>query len=112
MAEKKVIFEGGPTVAQVETWKKELGQIYMTEFDEGEVFIWRALTRKEFKEIMKVDGADSMYREERVCEKCMVWPEDYDFMAMTIGKAGVPTVLSEQIMEKSGFAAKGGPMQL
>lgn len=109
---EELLFEGGPTIAQVEEWKRLYGAIYMTEFDDGEVFIWRPLNRKEFKEIMKIDGADSLYREERVCEKCIIWPENYDFMSMSLGKAGVPTMISEQIMEKSGFAAKTGPVQL
>lgn len=123
MAEKKIeqkeevgidelLFNDGPTIAKVEEWKELYGNVYMTEFEDEDVFIWRALNRKEFKEIMKVEGADALYREERVCERCVIWPEKYDFMAMTLGKAGAPTVISEQIMDKSGFVAKTGPMPL
>jgi hypothetical protein len=107
----EAVFEGGPSQAKIDEFKSRFGQIYLTEFDD-EVFIWRTLTRKEFKEIMKTDGADALYREERICEKCVLWPEKYDFMAMTTGKAGTPTLLSEQIMDRSGFTAKTGPIML
>jgi hypothetical protein len=110
--EKELLFEGGPSIDQVEEWKKQYGKIYMTEIDEGDVFIWRSLTRKEFKDIMKVEGADALYREERVCERTVIWPETYDFTSMAVGKAGVPTLISEQVMDKSGFVSKTGPMEL
>ncbi len=110
--EQELLFEDGPTIAQVEEWKGRFGNIYLTEFEDGDTFVWRALKRKEFKEIMKAEGADSLYREERVSERCVIWPEKYDFVAMTHGKAGVPTFLSEQIMDKSGFSAKVGAIAL
>jgi len=109
---EEAIFPGGPTMTQVDKWKEQYGQIYMTEVDDEDVFIWRVLSRKEFKDIMKLENADAMYREERVCEKCILWPEGYTFATMGDGKAGVPTVLAEQIMEKSGFAPKTGPIAL
>lgn len=116
MADTKIkeeaIFEGGPTPSKVEEFKSLYGDIYMTEFEDDSVYIWRALNRKEFKDIMKAEGGDALFREERVCERCVIWPEQYDFMAMTVGKAGIPTILSEQIMDKSGFTAKSGPMAL
>lgn len=110
-ATEELLFEDGPTLAKVDEWKGLFGQVYMTEF-EDEIFIWRALRRKEFKEIMKVEGADALYREERVCERCVLWPEKYDFVAMGMGEAGTPTLLSEQVMDKSGFVAKTGPIAL
>lgn len=110
--EKEFLFDGGPSLDEVEEMKKTYGKIYMTEIEEGEVFLWRPLNRKEFKSIMSIEGADALYREERVCEKTVVWPKKYDFTAMAIGKAGIPTLISEQVMDKSGFVAKTGPMEL
>lgn len=110
--EKEVLFEGGPTLEEVDEMKETYGQIFMTEVDEGEVFIWRPLNRKEFKTIMAIEGADALYREERVCDKTVIWPPNYDFTAMTVGKAGIPTLISEQVMDKSGFVSKTGPMEL
>ena len=105
------IYAGGPLQSQVDEWKGAYGQVYLTEVDDDDTFIWRVLNRKEFKEVMKVES-DAMYREERVCELCILWPEDYTFDSISDGKAGVPTILSEQIMEKSGFAPKTGPIAI
>lgn len=108
---KELLFAGGPTLDQVEEWKSRYGEIYLTEFEE-EVFIWRALMRKEYKEVMKVNNADNFYKEERICERVVIWPESYNFMAMTKGKAGIPTLIAELVMEKSGFQAKTGALRL
>jgi|LFRM01.1.fsa_nt_gb hypothetical protein len=96
------IFPGGPTRKMVEEWKAHYGDIYSTTFDE-EVFIWRTLNRTEYKEILKIRNADGMYREERICEKCVLWPIGYSHLQMASGKAGIPSLLAEQIMDKSGF---------
>lgn len=106
------IFPDGPTTNQVEGWKSLYGQIYLTEFDEDTTYIWRILTRKEYKGIMKIDQADQYYREERICEKCVLWPEKYSFLSMGSGKAGVPSFIAEQVMDKSGFVAKTGAVKL
>lgn len=97
------LFEDGPTTNQVEKWKSQFGSVYMTELDD-DVFIWRTITRVEYKGVLKAKNADALYREERICELCVLWPKDYNFLAMGSGKAGIPSLLSEQIMDKSGFA--------
>lgn len=108
---KELLFAGGPTLDKIEEWKSQYGEIYLTEFEE-EVFIWRALIRKEYKDVMKVATTDNFYKEERICERVVIYPEGYNFMAMTKGKAGIPTLIAELVMEKSGFQAKTGAMRL
>lgn len=109
---KELLFPGGPALDKVEEWKSlHQGEVYLTEFEE-EVFLWRPIKRKEYKEIMKVQNADSYYKEERICEKCVLYPEQYNFMVMTAGKAGIPTLLAELIMEKSGFQAKTAALKI
>jgi hypothetical protein len=107
----EVLFPDGPKMNLVEEWKSKYGAVYLTEFDE-EVFLWRTLTRKEYKDIMKVMQADTYYKEERICDKCILYPEGYDFLKMTHGKAGIPSLLAEQIMDKSGFTAKVGAVRV
>jgi len=97
------IFPDGPTGRQVEEWKSRFGEIYSTTFD-NEVFIWRTINRIEYKETLKIKGADHLYREERMCSRCVLWPIQYDHVLMASGKAGIPSVLADHIMEKSGFA--------
>lgn len=101
---KELLYPGGPTLEKVEEWKSLFTDLYFTEFEE-DAFVWRCLKRYEYKEITKVQGADTFYKEERICERCILWPEEYSFTSMKDGKAGVPTFLAEQIMEKSGFTA-------
>lgn len=107
------IFAGGPTYNDLEKWKSMYnGEVYLTEFDEEDVFVWRPIKRKEYKDIAKIQSADNFYKEERICEKAILFPVGYGFMNMSNGKAGIPTLLHELILEKSGFVAKTGAMRL
>ncbi|PFK99994.1 tail chaperonin [Priestia megaterium] len=107
------IFPGGPTHNELEKWKSMYnGEVYLTEFDEENVFIWRPIKRKEYKDIAKIPNADQFYKEERICDKSLLFPANYGAMNMSVGKAGIPTLLSELILEKSGFVAKTGAMRL
>ena len=99
----------GPSQAMVDLWKSRYGQIYSTEVDEDEYFVWRVLTRGELKGLTEIGDSDGLYKEELICEKCVLWPTDLDF---SLGKAGVPSVLAEQIFEKSGFGVRSGPIPL
>ena len=109
---EELLMPGGPTIEQVEKWKSMYNdEVYMTEF-ESEVFLWRPISRKEYKDIMKLQSADTFYKEERICERCVLFPENYNFSAMVKGKAGIPSVLSELILEKSGFVPKQPTMKL
>jgi hypothetical protein len=109
---EKVLFPGGPSLDQVEAWRSQYKDVYFTEFDDMEVFIWRPLIRKEYKDVMKIQNADNHYKEERICERVVLWPQNYGFMAMTQGKAGIPTLIAEQVLEKSGFHAQVGAKKL
>lgn len=109
----ELLFPGGPTFNELEDWKSRFnGEVYMTEFEEDDIYIWRPIKRKEYKDISKIQGADQFYKEERICEKCVLFPKNYSYVAMTNGKAGTPSLLSELILEKSGFVAKTGAMKL
>lgn len=112
LAEQEV-FAGGPTYNEVEKWKSMYsGEVYMTQFDDENIFVWRPIKRKEYKDIAKLQNADNFYKEERICERAVLFPEKYGFMNMSAGKAGIPTLLSEMILEKSGFVAQTGAMRL
>lgn len=108
---EELLFENGPTVNEIEEWKSRFKDIYFTEF-EDEVIIWRCIMRSEYKDIQKIQGADSYYKEERLCEACVLFPKNYNFQAMRAGKAGIPSFISEQILEKSGFAARAAAIKL
>ena len=69
----------------------------------GEPFIIRPLERFEYKEIIGTPNTDPLMREEMMCEYCVLYPQQYDFTMMSGQKAGYPAILSEVIMEHSGF---------
>ncbi len=108
----ELAFLDGPTKDQVEDWRSRYKDVYLTDFEEGEVIVWRSLLRKEYKEIMKIPNADNYYKEERICERVVLWPENYGHLIMAQGKAGIPTLIAELVMEKSGFQARTGAMRL
>ena len=110
------IFEGGPTFDQVENWKNEFGDIYRIDFD-SETIIFRTVSRFEYKQMVNnIEGNQgsntNWFREEQICDKAVLYPEDYTREKMTDGKAGIPTVVSEYILSKSGFNSNSGPQKL
>lgn len=105
------VFPGGPTHNQVENWKQEFGDIYMTEFDD-ETYIWRTLSRLEYKNLMNQGSSSEWEGEELIAQTCVLWPENYGPEEISDGKAGVPSILSDQIMAKSGFAAQSRAQKL
>lgn len=80
--------------------KEKYGDVYKSVIDEL-VIVWRPLTRDEYKEIVAAE-VDIIEKEEIISKKCVVWPEltEEDWKKMP---AGIPTLLSDNIMAKSGF---------
>lgn len=65
---------------------------------DDEIFIYRALGRQEYREILDDDRFDQYRKEELICDQCLLYPEDYDWDNCP---AGVPTALKKNILEKS-----------
>ena len=103
--DEDTLFPNGPTYDNIDEWKSRYnGEIYMTDFEEGEIYIWRPLTRKEYRDIINIEGSTAFYREERICQVSIVWPTtNLSSKLRTTGKAGIPSMLSELILEKSGY---------
>jgi hypothetical protein len=97
--------EKSPTCEQVDMWRLKFGEVYATPMDDV-YYVWRTLTRFEYKELLQIKS-DPMFREETICEYCVLWPEGYNSAVMKQGKAGIPSLLSEQILDKSGFLPNG-----
>lgn len=66
---------------------------------DGHVFIYRALSRLEYKEVLALNELSAPEREELICSICTLYPEDYDFATCPV--AGIPTKLAREIVEKS-----------
>lgn len=100
----ELLFAEGPTLAQVEDWKSRYkGDVFMSDIG-NKTYIWRPLIRQEYKSLNRANnpGEDAYYKEEKVCEMCVLFPKD-GMSLRSDGLAGVPTVLFELIMDKSGF---------
>src|SRR5687768_33598 len=75
-----IIQAGGPGPAEIERLKLKHGDVYVSAFDNDEVFIFRAVRRLEYRQIqldmanpeLKLDQFDY---EERLCKTCVLWPD-------------------------------------
>lgn len=103
------IFPGGPSLSQVELWKKQFGvsKIFHTQILEKH-FVFRTLDRYEYKQIVAIDNIDALYREEIICKTCVLYPFNYDFKKMAAEDGGYPSTLAQIIMENSGFTKEYG----
>ncbi|PGV22892.1 hypothetical protein [Bacillus cereus] len=105
------VVKNGPTRMEVEEWKERYGGIYFTPF-EGEPFVWRTLSRPEYREIIRDQTLTALDREEMFTEKCVLFPRNFTIEKMLKSRAGIPSLLSEMIMDKSGFVAQSAPIKL
>jgi hypothetical protein len=105
------VVRNGPTRREVEGWKERYGHVYFTPF-EGEVFVWRTLQRPEYREIIRDTTLTALDREELFTEKCVLFPYDFSLEKIKKSRAGIASLLSEMIMDKSGFVAQSAPIKL
>ena len=110
------IWNNGPTAGMIKTWKALHGDVYVTSLTYDKHVVWRTLTRSEYKQlVMKMEQlvqADQMstaeanlWNEEAVTEVCLLFP-DYTKVSMAEDMAGIPSLLSKEILEASGFVAR------
>jgi hypothetical protein len=109
------IFEDGPTAGQVKAWKKMHGEVYVTSISFDKHIIWRVLSRIEYKQLVKKmeqliqagqmsQAEANMWNEEAIAELCILYPS-YDKRSLTEDMAGLPSLISQEVLEASGFVA-------
>ena len=104
-----MVTEGTIAQEQIDAWKKEYGHVYSTMVGD-EAYIWRALRRNEYIEIMTQAFEDDVtprerifIRQEDMLRKCILYP-DAKMMEKTIDEQGAfATAFADEIMAKSGF---------
>jgi hypothetical protein len=115
LAEDVPIFEGGPTAGQIVQWKKQYGEVYVTSISFDKHVIWRVLSRLEYKQLVKkmeslmqagqlTTAEANMWNEEAIAELCILFP-GYNKTALTADMAGLPSLISQEVLEASGFVA-------
>lgn len=105
------VVRNGPSRMEVEEWKERHGTVYFTPFD-SEVFVWRRLLRPEYREIIRDTTLNALDREEYFTEKCVLYPRNFSLEKIKKSRAGIASLLSEMIMDKSGFVAQSAPIKL
>lgn len=111
------LWSNGPTMAQIEEWKQQYGEgnIYVTSLTPDDHVVWRTLTRFEYRRLVKsmeqsiasgqVSQAEAnMNNEEAITELCVLFP-GYSRQTSAGVLAGLPSVISQEVMEASGFNA-------
>jgi hypothetical protein len=111
----QAIFDNGPTAGQIKAWKKQHGEVYVTSISFDKHIIWRVLSRIEYKQLVKkmetlvqagqLSNAEAnMWNEEAISELCILFPS-YDKQALIGDMAGLPSLISQEVLEASGFVA-------
>ena len=107
------VWTGGPTAGKVLEWMEEHKHVYVTSISFEDHIAWRPLKRSEYAKIsgrIEIEAEDKgeielqMLNEELVCRTCVLFP-DYSKIDFDDLLAGVPTLVSQQILERSGFTA-------
>lgn len=106
------VWPGGPTAGQLTAWKEEYGKLYISAIDFDYGIVWHPMKRSQYKDhvryIEQVQATTemtpvefSLFNEEVLSHSIILFPEyDEDFED---APAGVPSLISQQAMEASGF---------
>lgn len=89
----------------IKEWKQEYKRIFKNDID-GETIIWRRLKRGEYKNILKETESDEdskiLTKQEKMVATAILYP--FNVQELIEENAGLATVLSEEILARSGFA--------
>lgn len=91
-------FPNSPDETVIENWKVEHGDVFCSALSEEELFVFRAVTRREHRDIQATAEDDSDY-ELKVVSTCLLWSSVADLEK----KGGTLPTLLEQIMQNSNF---------
>jgi hypothetical protein len=111
------LWPSGPTLAMIDSWKEAHGPdcIYVSSLTPTYHVVWRTLTRAEYRHLVKkmeqAVGAGTlsqaeatMNHEEAMTELCLLFPK-LNRMQMSGELAGLPSLISQQVLEASAFSA-------
>ena len=96
--------------SQIEEFKKQYKDVFVYMFSDDEFYIYRPITRFEYKELSKdTDNYDLVA--EKIVMRATLYPQLTDSVMNTL-KAGVIPTLLELILDASGFGVKNPVIQL
>jgi len=92
-----------PEKEQVDEWRKQCGGVILIRYPYGLIFIHRMLTRAEYRELIYTPFPTFEDREDTIVKKTLLWPA-LEVPSCFAGRfQGVPSTLSEYILDRSGF---------
>lgn len=80
-------------------FKKKYRNVFIYEVD-GEIFIYRSLGRKEYRDILSDNRFNDFEKEELICDTCLLYPDPDSFDWDSVD-AGIPTELMKAIRKNS-----------
>ena len=109
------VWPDGPTAGEIKAWKKEYGEVYVTSITYDKHVAWRPLGRLEYKQLVKkmeqmvqsgqLSSAEAnLWNEEAITELCVLFPTS-EVGDMVREMAGLPSLISQEVLEASGFVA-------
>lgn len=115
LPDDELIWPGGPTAGQIKLWKQEYGDVYVTSITYDKHIAWRTLNRLEYKNLVKKmeqlvqagqlsETEANLWNEEAITEICILYPA-YDKQSLVAEMAGLPSLISQEVLEASGFLA-------
>ena len=115
LPDDELIWPGGPTAGQIKLWKQEYGDVYVTSITYDKHIAWRTLNRLEYKNLVKkmeqlvqagqlTQSEANLWNEEAITEICILYPA-YDKQSLVTEMAGLPSLISQEVLEASGFLA-------
>lgn len=87
----------------IESWKREYKKIFKNEVEDN-ILLWRRMKRSEYKEILKNTDGDLFAKQEAIVRQCILYPDINEVNLLIEDNAGFATVMSEEILARSGFA--------
>lgn len=84
--------------ALIAKYKEKYKNIYIFQFEDN-VFLYHAIGRKDYRDLIIDDKTDELDKEEILCSRCVLYPENFDFA--NAEEAGMVTKLAEEIIKNS-----------
>ena len=85
-------------------WKKKHARLFKNTID-GETVIWRPIKRSEYRQLLDLESSEEenrlLAKQEQTVKMAVLFPANID--ELIEAKAGLATVLSEEILANSGF---------
>lgn len=115
MDPEEEVWPGGPNFEQINAWKEQFGDVYVTSVTPDKHIVWRTLTRFEYRRLIKTleqqlstgqvsQGEANMNNEDSIAEMCILYPP-YSRQNASADLAGIASTISQQVMEASAFVS-------